>query len=308
MTIRLFILTILFGLLSFSEHALAAGGANTTEGFDWTLVRDIAVVIVAGVAIYFLKRGKKEKPKEKAVEWFQPKEIDDDGFIVTEDDRYMMMLRVLPISYILKSPREQQGIWITVREWLGMLSHPVRFRIQSYPYNLQEYFHELRTKAIEMGDVLNIQYVQEQERAFNQVIQDQKIQDQHCYIILETDYRYMNEMAGAITSPIVNDLLQKFRKTQQTDYRDVAKQELLNSLRITQSTLGNIQLFTTPMNRQDVLNYLHGAVNRETSSLVPFHEFVQRVAGVSEEVVSLNRMHARGDYHVLEKKQTSVTA
>ncbi|CAI8944657.1 PHB domain-containing protein [Brevibacillus sp. IT-7CA2] len=286
----------------------AEGSLKSSGGFDWLLLRDIGVVIIAGILMYYLKRGKKEKPKEKAVDWFKPKEIDEDGFIVTDDDRYMMMLRVQPISFILKSPQEQRAIWLTFREWLSMLSHPVRFRIESHPYDLQEYFHDLRSKAIEMGDVLNIQYVKEQEDVFNQVIQDQKIQDQQCFLVLETDYRFMDELAGAVTNPLISDVLQKFRKGQQSDYREIAKQELLNSLRVTQSTFSNIKLYTAPMNRKDVKNYLNGSINREVSGLVSLDEFVQRVGGVGEDTVSLMNMQVRSGQHVLEKGKAGVTA
>ncbi|WP_126430050.1 hypothetical protein [Brevibacillus marinus] len=308
MNLKLFISTLILSSLWFPLHAYAQEMESASKGIDWTLIRDLVVVVLAAGVMVYLKRGKKETPKEKAVEWFQPKEIDTDGFIVTEDDRYMMMLHVQPIPFVLKSPQEQRAIWLTFREWLSMMTHPVRFRVESHPYDLQAYFHELRTKAIEMGDMLNIQYVQEQEQTFNQVIQDQKIQDQRCYLILETDYRYLNDMSGLITNPLFNDFVQRFRKGQQADYREIAKQELQNSLRVTLSTLENIKLFMTPMNRQDVLKYLHGAVNRETARFVPFHDFVQRVAGVDEETISLSNLQVRSDSNVLEKKKTRVTA
>lgn len=302
--IGLLLLSLILTLTS-TAVASAAGGGENTSGIDWLLIRDIGVIVAAGIGFYFLQRGKKEAPKEKAIDWFEPKEIDEDGFIVTQDDRYMMMLRVQPISFALKSPQEQKMIWSTFREWLSMLSHPVRFRIQSHPYDLQEYFYELRTKAMETGDVMNIQYVQEQEAVFNQVIQDQKIQDQRCYIILETDYRYLNDVSGVTQSPLMNELLQRFNKSNQGDNREIAKQELLNSLRLTESTFSNIKLMMWPMNRQDVIEYLHGAINRETSSLVTMNEFVQRVAGIHEERISMGKTQMGGSTHVLEAKSVT---
>ncbi|WP_139490087.1 hypothetical protein [Brevibacillus dissolubilis] len=259
--------------------------------WNWQIIQDGLVLLGAAAAYWWLRRGKAEQPKDKAIEWFQFKRVDEDGFIVTEDDRYMMMLKVQPISFALKSPQEQKNIWLTFREWIGMIPHPVRFRVQSHPYNLREYFHEVRAKAIEVGDTAGLEYVQEQEAVFMQVIEEQKIQDQRCYIILETDYRYLQDsVVAGFQHPLLHDLLSKVMRNTQTDNEEVAKQELLNSLRLTESTLGGISISIKQMQREDVLDFVYDAVNREMSSLISFDEFMERVLEPDQLLTSIGKI------------------
>ncbi|AYB41726.1 hypothetical protein D5F52_26595 (plasmid) [Brevibacillus laterosporus] len=287
---KIFLLTIIFSL--YSKMTLASTQLATDQvanSFDWELVKSIVIVLGAGAAYFFLKKGRKEMPKEKAIDWFKPKKIEEDGFIETEDGRFMVMLEVQPIPFILKSPREQTAIWSGFREWLSMIPHPVRFRVQSYPYSLQDYFYEAHQRALELGDLGNIQYNKELEEVFNNVILEQKIQDQRYYIILETDYRYLGDV-GITNSPFLHDVMNKMKKHNQVDNYDVAKQELFNSVRLTKEVLFNIKINIRQMYRKDVLEYLYGAINREMSSLMSLEEFEQKVADDMRSVTSLSNI------------------
>ncbi|QDX90996.1 hypothetical protein EEL30_00565 (plasmid) [Brevibacillus laterosporus] len=287
---KIFLLTIIFSL--YSKMTLASASLATDQvanSFDWELLKSVAIVLSAGAAYLFLKKGKKEVPKEKAIDWFKPRRIEKDGFIETEDNRFMVMLEVQPIPFILKSPKEQSAIWSGFREWLSMIPHPVRFRVQSYPYSLQDYFYEIRQKALELGDLGNIQYNKELEEVFNHVILEQKIQDQRYFIILETDYRYLGD-TGITNSPLFHDVMNKIKKHKQVDNYDVAKQELFNSVRLTQEVLFNIKINVSQMYKKDVLEYLYGAINREMSALMSLEEFEQKVADDVRSVTSLSNI------------------
>lgn len=258
---------------------------------DWGTIQDILIAVVGIGLFWWMMKSRKgnEIPKETSADLFEPKSIDEDGFIITEDDRYMMMLQVQPISFVLKSPTEQKMIWSAYRDWINMIPHPLRIRVESHPYDLNEYFQEMKANAIATGDPRNVEYSQELQNSFMQYLEEQKVQDQKCFIILETDYRYLQEVSMGIENPIIHDIMKKNGKIS-SDNPEVAKQELMNSIRVTRAVLNNVKIITEPMKRNDVLNYFYGSVNREMASLSPLTDLDEMLIGDDEKVQTFSNV------------------
>lgn len=245
-------------------------------------VMDIILVVAIVGALLFLQFGGKSKKKikkEEASDWFQVKDLSEDGLITTEDERYMFMLEVQPISFALKSPSEQKTIWISFREAINAIPHPLRFKSESHPYDLDGYFQDLKSQAYETNDPLDVQYVNELEETFLGMIEANKIQDRKYYVFLETDARYLLDLTTETSNPIINDLLRKnaARKNMDQDI-DAVRQELTNSMRIIQSKFHAVGIMTTEMNERHVKQYLYRTQNREIAGLVTLDEMIDMIA------------------------------
>ncbi|NUU74695.1 hypothetical protein [Paenibacillus xylanilyticus] len=240
----------------------------------------ILVVAIVGVLIFlqFGGKTKKKEKKESAKDWFQVQEITTDGLITTPDDRYMYMLEVQPISFALKSPKEQEAIWLAFRETINTIPHPLRFKSESHPYDLESYFQDLKSQAYETNDPMDLEYVDEMQETFFGIVEANKIQDRKYFVFLETDSRYLLDLTTETSIPIINDLLRKnaSRKGIEHDI-DTVKQELTNSMRIMQSKFSDVGIVTTEMDRQKVLQYLYRTQNREIAGLVSLEEFIGMV-------------------------------
>jgi hypothetical protein len=253
-----------------------------------TIMSDILLVLLAIGAVLWLRKGKKSKEikKEKAGDFIQIQSLDPDGFITTEDQRYMMILEVQPVSFALKSPMEQTAIWSAFRDWVNMMTHPVRLRAESHPYDLHEYFQELKAQAIETGG--DLEYIQEMRETFLNALEEQQVRDRRYFLFLETDHRYLSEAGAGISNPYLNDLLR--RSSTVNDNPEIAKQELTNSLRVTQSILHNVGIWTQPLNGDGVKSYLYGSANRDMASLVSWAELQENVNPLNEKVQSLGKI------------------
>lgn len=250
---------------------------------------DYLLVLLCVGAIFWLqrsKRNKKEIPKEKSGDWLQVQSIGEDGFVITEDQRYLFILEVQPVSFALKSPMEQKAIWSAFRDWLNMMTHPVRFRSESHLYDLHEYFQEIKAEAIEIGG--DLEYIQEMRRTFVHALEEQQVRDRRYYLILETDQRYLSEAGAGVSNPYLNDLLR--RSSTVNDNPEIAKQELLNSLRVTQSMFHNVGIWTQLLNREGVKSYLYRSANREMASLISWGELVENTASPNESIQSIGKI------------------
>ncbi|MBY3621124.1 hypothetical protein HGO21_16360 [Acinetobacter sp. CUI P1] len=254
-------------------------------------------LLVAGLVAVYLwlhfsgKRKKKGLKKTKAADWFTVKKVDSDGLIYTEDDRYFYMIEVLPISFVLKSTIEQKIIWSTFRDFINAIPHPLRFKTESHPYKLEDYFEELAAEATDTGDVNNIEYVEEQRLMFTAYLERNQISDRYYYVFLETDNRYLNDMGAEFSNPLLNDILRKNSAKNSSQDIDTARQELTNSTRICEGALRSIGMSTNLMDRKEVLKYLYRSGNREISSLITLEEMINRTAEENETLHSFSKMH-----------------
>jgi len=230
-------------------------------------IKDIVGLALLAVAGYVWLKTKKltQTKKEKPSDLFQVRRIDDDGLILTEDGRYMLMLEVHPIAMELRSEREQMMIWNVFKSWLSALPHPTRWRVESQQYNFSDYFQELQAKALASQDPQQIGYVNELQAYFSQLFDQDSWRDKRYYLFLEIDERYFSDMGVDI--PLLSDFLNRNRVNREQD-EEIARKELFNSAEFTQSVFGSVGIQTRIMKRDDVLDYLYRNANRDAAPLV----------------------------------------
>ncbi|KQN97036.1 hypothetical protein [Paenibacillus sp. Leaf72] len=255
---------------------------------------DIILVLLLLVAAYYLQRSsnraKQGAKKEKAADWLQVKNIDADGLITTEDDRFLLMLEVQPVSFALKSPVEQKMIWLAFRDCINMIPHPTRYKSESHPYDLEDYFQDVKARAVELDDLANTDYVEELHDMFKSMIELNQIQDRKYYVFLETDSRFLSELAADVSNPVIHDLLKRNKQNQQSVYdMDTIRQELMNSLRIIQASYHNVGIWTYAMRREEVIQYFDKTTNREIAGVLPLEEMLLRTAARGEPVQSFGK-------------------
>lgn len=224
----------------------------------------LLLLAVAGFVWFKTKKVTRTK-KEKPSDLFQVKRVDDDGLIITEDGRYMLMLEVFPIALELRSEREQMMIWNVFKSWLSALPHPTRWRVESQQYNFSDYFQELQAKALASQDPQQIGYVNELQAYFSQLFDQDSWRDKRYYLFLEIDERYFSDMGVDI--PLLSDFLNRNRVNREQD-EEIARKELFNSAEFTQSVFGSVGIQTRIMKRDDVLDYLYRNANRDVAPLV----------------------------------------
>ncbi|MED0738868.1 hypothetical protein [Aneurinibacillus thermoaerophilus] len=255
-------------------------------------------LILAGGLAYFIlnKRNKKAqetKPKETVEDWLQVKEIDEDGLIHTEDGRFLYILAVRPIPLFLKSKREKDIVWSAFRNVAEMVTHPIRLRSQSHPFRLDDYFQSLKGLAIEQEDAGNMEYAHELEETFGQIVELNKIQDQHYFLILEMSQRFAVELSAEITHPLLNEMVLKRAAMKPSDIETI-RQELRNSRSIVEQYFLGCGIHTLLLDKEGVLEYVYANVNREMAAIMPYQELKDRTALPNHSVPSLTKMqHSR---------------
>lgn len=250
----------------------------------------LLLLAVAGFVWFKTKKVTRTK-KEKPGDLFQVKRVDDDGLIITEDGRYMLMLEVFPIALELRSEREQMMIWGIFKSWLSALPHPSRWRVESQHYNFSDYFHELKARAISSQDPQQIAYVEELQGYFSQLFDQDTMRDKRYYLFLEIDERFFSDLG--VDVPLLTDFLRRNRVNREQD-EEIARKELYNSAEFTQSVFMSVGIQTRVMRRDDVLDYLYRNANRDAAPLVPLKDMKEM--GVMEEgkKISLTALKGMG--------------
>ena len=249
----------------------------------------VGFTLLGVLAFLWFKSGKKPIKKEKPGDIFQVRRIDEDGMILTEDGRYMLMLEVYPISMELRSEREQMMIWSIFKNWLSALPHPSRWRVESQPHNFGDYFQELRARAISSQDQRQVAYVEELQEYFGQIFEQDTMRDKTFYLFLEIDERFFSDVN--IDIPVLTDILSRNRVNREQD-EEIARKELFNSAEFTQSVFMSIGIQTKLMRRDDVIEYLYRNANRDIAPMVPLK--TMKEMGVMEEGKKISLTALRG--------------
>lgn len=272
-----------FGIDDGELRIVVDSNQKTEEGVHKMSLFEMLILLGAAATWWWINRKKTVTavPKETTEDLFKFKRVDEDGFIETEDGRYMMMMEVQPILMATKGPMEQKAVWLHYRNLAASLPHAMRIRMEVQHYNLDDYFQELKSQAISMGDQTELAYLQEQQQVFEYVMAERKTLDCRFYLFLETDSRFLSDVGLRLDSPLFQDIFNLFQRAASTEDNEVvAKQELYNSLRVAQSSLHTSGIWTQQMLKKDVEEWLYRSTNREMASVVSYSD---RIQGSSEE-------------------------
>lgn len=253
------------------------------------------MILVVAAAAFFLFRSSKKPPapKETTGDLVQVERIESDGLVVTEDGWFVMYLRVIPVALPLKSPQEQGMIWNAFRDVVNTLSHRMVCRGESHKYDIQDYFQEYKSLAIQTEDPASIQYADELRDEFMSLMEQESVRDMQYYIRLEISKNDLSNMELDVGNPALEAILSRTRRddgTSDEELTELARQELMNTYRVAKNYFGRIDLFVQRMDAQEVKAYLYRSVNRDTSPLVTWDELEDHDTFVIQPQTSIGKL------------------
>lgn len=102
---------------------------------------------------------KEERPRKKRKEpaqdflpltWaasYLPVKQVKNGIILTSDNRYVKLVEILPINFLLRSPAEQRNIIFSFMSYLKIAPVNMQFKVVSKKADIQEYIEKIREEA-----------------------------------------------------------------------------------------------------------------------------------------------------------------
>jgi len=259
-------------------------------GLIFTLTAFIAVMYVLNKSQYI--------KKERAQDLFQFKKIFDDGLIELHNGKYRRMLEVEPINMYLKTPEEQELIWMQFRNMLNAISIPITILVQSRHKDIKPYVAELRDSASNLPTAPLVKYGLELAEYLENEVTEEQIKDHRYYIILEAD---PNIKEGNIDIPneTVSKLVRSFQKPlSKEEAEDVARQELADHINIIASFLSGIGLNVYTMDKNAVLEMSYSALNRDLAPVADYEGIVLSssiyTSSLTKEVINQSEENKNG--------------
>lgn len=164
-----------------------------------------------------LKKGVWKIKKEKSTkEWLPFERILDNGIIV-EKDAYVKIIRVLPISYSLKSNLEKESILNSYKLFLKTCDFNIQILIQSKKESLSKTFLILKEKSQNEKNKIKEQ-IEKYKEYVVQKNNENKSASKNFYIIIKNDIKESqkkeeNQISEQIT---INKLNENFFKIKET--------------------------------------------------------------------------------------------
>lgn len=148
------------------------------------------------------------KIKNKTIQqWLPIQEIYNDGIVKLKNNKYIKILKIIPINYNLKSDLEKEAILNSYKIFLKTCNFDIQILIQSSKENLSKHISQIKEKNINQNNKnileLSNNYIQFIEN-FNQT---KKSSTKNFYIILkkfpENKNKEINEL---IEKNLINNL------------------------------------------------------------------------------------------------------
>ena len=102
------------------------------------------------------KKEKEPEPDLLPVTWvssYLPIRQVKNGVILTTDNRYIKLIEILPINFLLRSSAEQRNIVMSFMSYLKIAPVKMQFKIISKKADIAEYIEKIREEAVEVGAV-----------------------------------------------------------------------------------------------------------------------------------------------------------
>ncbi|MHB1418651.1 MAG: hypothetical protein ACYCX4_03550 [Bacillota bacterium] len=235
------------------------------------------LVLIAAAVILLIWRPKQQKANKRPTsvqELFNFKNISPEGIVELPGSKFRLVLEVQPVNMALKSPGEQQAIWLSYRNLLNSLSLPATFLVQTRFMDLNDYIAELkilnkRAATQELSD-----YGNHQVEALQGKVETKNIRDKRYYIILRIDTSDMASIESGVVlgNQFVNQLLTGIKKQSlsEDDARDLAHQEMENMAGVVVSGLSNLGAEARVLNKSGALEMIYATFNRDMASTARF--------------------------------------
>lgn len=206
------------------------------------------------------KQGKEPEPDLLPVTWvssYLPIRQVKNGVILTTDHRYIKLIEILPINFLLRSSAEQRNIVMSFMSYLKIAPVNLQFKIISKKADIAEYIEKIKEEAAEEKDE-RVRLLQEDYAGLIETLGRKEAVTRRFFLIFE--YQSYNHNKN----PAEKDVLLYMRSAVQT-----AKKYL--------SQCGNAVL-EHENDTRFLVDVLYQILNRRTSVYESLEERTRKVA------------------------------
>ncbi len=207
-----------------------------------------------------VKKEKEPEPDLLPLTWassYLPIRQIKNGIILTSDHRYVKLIEILPINFLLRSSSEQRGIMMSFMSYLKIAPVKMQFKVISKKADITEYIEQIKEEAAEESDE-RVRLLQEDYAGLIETLGRKEAVTRRFFLIFE--YQSYNNNKN----PAERDVILYMRSVMQT-----AKKYL--------SQCGNVVL-EHENDTRFLVDVLYQILNRRTSAYESLEERIQKVA------------------------------
>mgnify|MGYP001053935689 CR=1 FL=1 len=207
-----------------------------------------------------VKKEKEPEPDLLPITWassYLPIRQIKNGIILTSDHRYVKLIEILPINFLLRSSSEQRGIMMSFMSYLKIAPVKMQFKVISKKADITEYIEQIKEEAAEESDE-RVRLLQEDYAGLIETLGRKEAVTRRFFLIFE--YQSYNNNKN----PAERDMILYMRSVMQT-----AKKYL--------SQCGNVVL-EHENDTRFLVDVLYQILNRRTSTYESLEERIQQVA------------------------------
>ena len=206
-----------------------------------------------------VKKEKEPEPDLLPITWassYLPIRQIKNGIILTSDHRYVKLIEILPINFLLRSSSEQRGIMMSFMSYLKIAPVKMQFKVISKKADITEYIEQIKEEAAEESDE-RVRLLQEDYAGLIETLGRKEAVTRRFFLIFE--YQSYNNNKN----PAERDVILYMRSVMQT-----AKKYL--------SQCGNVVL-EHENDTRFLVDVLYQILNRRTSTYESLEERIQQV-------------------------------
>lgn len=154
----------------------------------------------------------KNKIEKKYVqEWIPIEKISDSGIIKTNKNKYIKILKIIPINYNLKSDLEKKAILNSYKTFLKTCNFDIQILIQSSKENLEKNINNIKKNIQKEENKYLKNITEEYIKYIKKINVSKKTASKNFYIIISNESLLKSKNFESIEI-IKNDLKEKFFK------------------------------------------------------------------------------------------------
>ncbi len=209
------------------------------------------------------QKAKKEKAPEPnllPVTWassYLPIRQIKNGIILTSDHRYVKLMEILPINFLLRSSSEQRNIMMSFMSYLKIAPMKMQFKVISKKADINEYIEQIKEEAAKEQDE-RVRLLQEDYAGLIETLGRKEAVTRRFFLIFE--YQSYNHNKN----PAERDVILYMRSVMQTAKKYLAQ-------------CGNVVL-EHENDTRFLVDVLYQTLNRRTSAYESLEERIKKVA------------------------------
>ena len=156
--------------------------------------------------------------KKTTQEWLPIEKIYNSGIIKLKDNRYIKILKIIPINYNLKSDLEKEAILNSYKTFLKTCNFNIQILIQSNKENLNPHISNIEKNINKKQNRYLQEISQDYIKYINEINLSKKSSSKNFYIIISNQINKKNQFNN-YEEIIKNDLKEKYFKIKESLFR-----------------------------------------------------------------------------------------